>query len=229
MRAALDGVDVVFLMPAAESADRVQQHQTAVSAAVAARGEAACLPVIDRSGRRGDVHARTRPLAHRAVHPPDGFGLDVFDDEPLHGLRPVDVRRRWGYPRALAGDGWLGRLSCAMTLPLPQPQPRCSPPGHDARIYELTGPEAFTMAQAAEAISRAGGRRISFEDETDAEAFASRSGTGAPEWECADGLAPNGRFETAVSPRSATTSLGSPASPRHHSRTTSKKTSDGRC
>ena len=79
-----------------------------------------------------------------------------------------------------ATAGW--RLSCAMTLPLPRAAVLTSP-GHDARIYELTGPEAFTMAQAAEAISRAGGRRISFEDETDAEAFASRSGTGAPEWE----------------------------------------------
>ena len=36
MRAAFAGADTVFLIPAAESADRVEQHQTAVDAAVAA-------------------------------------------------------------------------------------------------------------------------------------------------------------------------------------------------
>jgi len=36
MRSALEGVDTVFLIPAAESADRVEQQRTAVDAAVAA-------------------------------------------------------------------------------------------------------------------------------------------------------------------------------------------------
>jgi uncharacterized protein YbjT (DUF2867 family) len=36
MRSALDGADVVFLMPATEAPDRVEQHRTAVSSAVAA-------------------------------------------------------------------------------------------------------------------------------------------------------------------------------------------------
>jgi NAD(P)H dehydrogenase (quinone) len=36
MRAAFDGVDTVFLVPAEESEDRVEQHKTAVDAAVAA-------------------------------------------------------------------------------------------------------------------------------------------------------------------------------------------------
>src|SRR5467141_532417 len=36
MRAALDGADMLFLMPAAEAPNRVEQHKTAVDAAVAA-------------------------------------------------------------------------------------------------------------------------------------------------------------------------------------------------
>ena len=36
MRAAFEGADTVFLIPAAEAADRVEQHKTAVDAAVAA-------------------------------------------------------------------------------------------------------------------------------------------------------------------------------------------------
>ena len=44
MREALAGADTVFLIPAAESADRVEQHRTAVDAAVAAgvRGSSTC-------------------------------------------------------------------------------------------------------------------------------------------------------------------------------------------
>ena len=36
IRAALEGVDTLFLVPAEESADRVEQHRTAIEAAVAA-------------------------------------------------------------------------------------------------------------------------------------------------------------------------------------------------
>ena len=36
MRAALEGAETVFLIPAAESADRIEQHVTAVNAAAAA-------------------------------------------------------------------------------------------------------------------------------------------------------------------------------------------------
>ena len=35
MRAAFEGVDTVFLMPAAEAPNRVEQHKTAIDAAVA--------------------------------------------------------------------------------------------------------------------------------------------------------------------------------------------------
>ena len=51
MRAALTGADTVFLIPAAESADRVEQHRTAVDAAVAAGVRAHRLPVVPRRRR----------------------------------------------------------------------------------------------------------------------------------------------------------------------------------
>jgi uncharacterized protein YbjT (DUF2867 family) len=55
--------------------------------------------------------------------------------------------------------------------------------GHAGATYDLTGPEAFTMAEAAAEISRATGRSISYRDETLEEAYASRSSYGAPDWE----------------------------------------------
>ena len=55
--------------------------------------------------------------------------------------------------------------------------------GHDGRSYELTGPEVFSLADAAEVMSRATGKRIRYHAETDDEAFASRAVYGAPEFE----------------------------------------------
>ncbi|MFD7946072.1 hypothetical protein, partial [Streptomyces sp. NPDC059744] len=56
---------------------------------------------------------------------------------------------------------------------------------HDGVTYDLTGPEAFTLAEAAEELSRATGRTITYHPETREEAYASRAQYGAEEWEVA--------------------------------------------
>ncbi len=55
--------------------------------------------------------------------------------------------------------------------------------GHDGATYDLTGPEAFSLAEAAALMSDLQGKPIRFEDETDEQAFASRAESGAPDWE----------------------------------------------
>src|SRR5439155_1581583 len=55
--------------------------------------------------------------------------------------------------------------------------------GHDGHTYDLTGPEAFSLGEAADVMSRLTGKAIRFQDETDEEAFASRAVFGAPDWE----------------------------------------------
>lgn len=54
---------------------------------------------------------------------------------------------------------------------------------HDGRTYELTGPEAFSFADAAATLSRASGRTIRYEEETLEEAYLSREVYRAPKWE----------------------------------------------
>ena len=54
---------------------------------------------------------------------------------------------------------------------------------HEGKAYSLTGPSAFTLAEAAAEMSRAWGRPFSFVDETLEEARASRASFGAPDWE----------------------------------------------
>src|SRR5690606_38941336 len=51
--------------------------------------------------------------------------------------------------------------------------------------YDVTGPEALSLDEAAAQLSEATGRDISYQPETREEAYASRSSYGAPAWELA--------------------------------------------
>ncbi len=64
-----------------------------------------------------------------------------------------------------------------------RPSQSSPPPGHDGQTYTLTGPEAFTLDEAAATLSRATGRTITYQRETLDEARASRAGFGAEAWE----------------------------------------------
>jgi uncharacterized protein YbjT (DUF2867 family) len=57
------------------------------------------------------------------------------------------------------------------------------PAAHEGRTYDLTGPAALTLAEAAATMSRVLGRELSFVDETLEEAYTSRSGLGAAGWQ----------------------------------------------
>jgi NAD(P)H dehydrogenase (quinone) len=56
---------------------------------------------------------------------------------------------------------------------------------HAGQTYDLTGPAAFTLAEAAEQLGTALGRPIRYEAETLDEAYRSRERYGAPPWEVA--------------------------------------------
>jgi uncharacterized protein YbjT (DUF2867 family) len=56
------------------------------------------------------------------------------------------------------------------------------PRAHAGRTYDLTGPDALTLAEIAATLSQVTGRPHRFVDETLAEARASRAQYGAPEW-----------------------------------------------
>jgi uncharacterized protein YbjT (DUF2867 family) len=180
MRAALEGADTLFLIPAAEAPDRVEQHRTAIDAAVAAGvrrivylsffGAAPDAPfTLARDHWHTEEHVRATGL------PCTFLRMNLYMD-----FLPAMVGRD-GVIRGPAGDGRLAAIlrddvAAAAAAVL-------TSGGHDDRTYELTGPEAFTLAEAAEAMSGATGKAIRFHDETDEEAFASRAVYGAPEFE----------------------------------------------
>ena len=57
------------------------------------------------------------------------------------------------------------------------------PAAHAGARYDLTGPEALTLSEAAAVITEVNGRPTRFVNETLDEAYASRASYGAPDWQ----------------------------------------------
>jgi NAD(P)H dehydrogenase (quinone) len=180
MRHALDGMDTLLLVSASEAVDRVRLHTGAVDAAVAAGVQRivytsflACSPdatfTFARDHWHTEEHLRQTGVRHTFLR--DSLYLDVF---PLFAGGDGVIRGPAGVGRvaAVARDD-IADVAVAVLLGH----------GHDARTYDLTGPAAFTLQQAAEELSRASGRTVTYHAETLDEAYASRAGYGAPHWE----------------------------------------------
>ena len=57
------------------------------------------------------------------------------------------------------------------------------PDAHAGNTYDLTGPQALSLADVARIINDVRGRTVTFHDETIEEAYASRAPYGAPPWQ----------------------------------------------
>jgi uncharacterized protein YbjT (DUF2867 family) len=177
MRGAFDGLRNLFLVSAKESATRVQQHVSAVEAAVAARVERIVYlsflsAAPDATFTFARDHFRTEERIQSA-----GVAFTF--------LRPclyIDKVPLWvgsdGVIRGPAGNGrvaWVARDDIADVAAAV-----LTGGGQDGSTYDVTGPEALTLAEAADLLSRVTGRAISYQEETLEEARESRRPTGAP-------------------------------------------------
>ena len=88
-----------------------------------------------------------------------------------------------GVIRGPAGDGIFAPVARADVADVATAVLR-APADHANTAYELTGPEAFTMAEAAARAGAFLGRELRYEEETVEEAYASRRAAyGAPDWQ----------------------------------------------
>jgi uncharacterized protein YbjT (DUF2867 family) len=175
VRAALEGVATLFLVPGEEAPDRIEQHKTAVDAAVDAG--VARIVYLSFVGASPDAtftlvrhhwateeHIRSKGVAFTFAR------MNMYMDFiPSFGGND-------GVIRGPAGDGRVGAvlrddLADVVATVLADPQ------AHDGATYDVTGPEAFTLGEIADLLG------VRYEDETIAEAWESRRQTGAPDWE----------------------------------------------
>ncbi len=176
---ALRGVDTLLLVSASEAADRVSLHTGTVDAAVAA-GVSRIVYISFLGAAPDATFTFARDHWHTEEHiRGTGAAFTFLRDSIYLDMLPQFVGRD-GVIRGPAGDGRVGAVAhddiadVAAAVLLGD--------GHDGRTYDVTGPRAITLAEAAEEIGRAAGRPVTYHAETLAEAYASRSGYGAPDW-----------------------------------------------
>jgi NAD(P)H dehydrogenase (quinone) len=171
-RAAFAGIDVLFLVSGAEARDRLHQHRTVIRAAADAgvrhvvytsfQGAAADATfTLGRDHFWTEQAIRDTSMAHTFLR--DSFYLDFVED-----LVGED-----GVIRGPAADGAMAAVARADVARVVTAVLR-EPTRHLDRTYDLTGPAAITLTQAASVVSKVRGRPVSYHRESLDEAYASR-------------------------------------------------------
>jgi NAD(P)H dehydrogenase (quinone) len=179
MQAALEGAETVYLVSGGEALDRVERHKSAIDAAVAA-GVGRIVYVSFLAAAPDATFTFARHHFHTEEHLKASGVEYTFQRDSLYLDYMPFFAGPDGVIRGPAGDGRVAAVArddiadVAVELLLGD--------GHAGRTYDLTGPEALSMSEVAETISRVAGREASFVDETLEEARASRAPSGEPDW-----------------------------------------------
>ncbi|MCO8270569.1 SDR family oxidoreductase [Actinoplanes sp. TRM 88003] len=181
VRRGLEGAETVFMVSAAETPERVDEHRSFVDAAV--RAGVQRLVYTSFMGAAPDASftlARDHWATEEHIR---GSGLDFtfLRDNLYADFLPFMVGED-GVIRGPAGDGRAAvvaqdDIADAALAVLRDPR------AHSGRTYDLTGPIALSLTEVAAAITAATGRTARFHNETLPEAYASRASYGAPEWQ----------------------------------------------
>ena len=170
--AALRGVDTLFMVSAAESADRREQHRTFIRAAAAAGvGHIVYTSFAGAAPDATFALARDHHDAEEAVRE-TGMTFTFLRDNFYSDLLPYFADES-GAIRGPAGSGRVAAVARADVADVAVAVLR-SPAAHRDATYTLTGPEALTMDEIARRAGAAIGRDLRFVDETLEEAYATR-------------------------------------------------------
>ncbi|WP_213454205.1 SDR family oxidoreductase [Rhizomonospora bruguierae] len=185
VRAALAGVGTVLMVSAAENEHRLDEHRTFVDAAVAA-GVRRLVYTSFAGASPGATFTLARDHWHTERHiAASGLAYTFLRDNLYLDFLPLMVGAD-GVIRGPAGEGRVAAVALddiadVAVAVLRAADDRGSP--HDGATYELSGPQALTMAEAAAALTRATGLRVTYRAETVPEAYRSRARYGAPPWQ----------------------------------------------
>jgi uncharacterized protein YbjT (DUF2867 family) len=181
VRRALVGVDTVLMVSAGESVDRVARHTTFVEAAAAAGVRH--LVYTSFVGAAPDATftlARDHWATEEQVKA-SGLPYTFLRDNLYADFLPLMV----GEDGALRGPAGDGRAAAVTQDDIAEAATAVllSPEAHVDRTYDLTGPQALTLYEAAAVLSTGLGREIRYVPETLDEAYRSREVYGAPAWQ----------------------------------------------
>ncbi|MBN8868188.1 MAG: SDR family oxidoreductase [Solirubrobacterales bacterium] len=180
-RAGLEGVTVLFMVSATESADRLEQHRTFVDAAVAAGvGHIVYTSFQGASPDAVFTLARDHYATEEHIRA-SGMNWTFLRDSFYIDFLPKMVGDD-GVIRGPAGDGTVAAVTRA-DVARSAAAVLIDPEAHRDRTYTLTGPESLSLPDAARIIGDETGAEVSFHDETIEEAYESRKKWPAPDWQ----------------------------------------------
>jgi uncharacterized protein YbjT (DUF2867 family) len=180
-RNALAGIDDLFMVSGAESEDRVDEHRGFIDAAAHAGVDHVVYTSFigaapDATFTLARDHWHTEQHLERS-----GMQWTFLRDSLYADFLPM-LAGDDGAIRGPAGDGRVAAVAqddvadAAVAV--------LSDPGsHERAAYELSGPEALTLHEAAAIMQEVTGRPYHYEPETLEEAHASRAHHGAPGWQ----------------------------------------------
>jgi NAD(P)H dehydrogenase (quinone) len=182
-RAALVGIGTLFMVSASESPDRLSEHRTFVDAAVSAGvARIVYLSFYGASEHATFLLARDHWQTERHIAA-TGLAYTFLRDNLYADFLPR-MAGPDGVIRGPAGDGRVGAVAQLDVMDVASVV-LMEAGEHDMATYDITGPESFSMAEAAEILGRATRRTVTYQAETVEQAFASRAGLGAPDWQVA--------------------------------------------
>jgi NAD(P)H dehydrogenase (quinone) len=184
LRRAFQGARTLFMVSATEHPDRLELHANVVDAAADAGVERVIYTSIfgtgpDCTATFGRDHWHTEELIRGS-----GLRHTFLRDNLYLDFLPLMVGAD-GVIRGPAGGGRVAAVARDDIADVAVAVLLDDGGGHDGRTYDLTGPEALTVAGVAEELSRAAGRTVAYHAETLEEAYASRAHYGAPDWQVA--------------------------------------------
>lgn len=181
VHAALAGIEVVFMVSAAETPERVQQHVTFIDAAAQAGvrrivyvsffgASPTATFTLARDHWATEQHLRSVGVAYTILRD------NIYADFTPHFISTD------GNIRGPAGEGRVSVVAQADIADVAAAV-LTSDGAYDGRALNLTGPAAFTMYEIADVLSDHLGRAVGYIPESIEEAYASRAVYGAPRWQ----------------------------------------------
>lgn len=179
-RRALDGVETLFMVSAAEALDRVDQHRAFVDAAAAAGVRHVVYTSFLNASAEATFTLARHHWATEEHLEASGLAWTFLRDSLYADFLPL-LAGDDGVLRGPAGDGRasfvaIDDVADVATAVLLDPAP------HAGQGYDLTGPAALSLQEAAHVATEATGHALRYVEETIDEAFASRERYGAPAW-----------------------------------------------
>ena len=178
---ALDGVELLFMVSAAESETRRAEHLAFVDAAAAAGVKhIVYTSFLGASPDATFTLARDHFATEQHIRS-SGMNFTFLRDAFYLDFMPSMVGDD-GVMRGPAGDG---RAAIVARADVARTAIRVleNPEAHANQTYNLTGPEALSLTDVAAVITAQTGRQTSFVNETLDEAYASRASYNAPAWQ----------------------------------------------